>query len=231
MSMKKQLISITCLFWFILAFTSVFSQSGSSHFLKNDEYELVIYFADGSVETAISEIYEDEKTDDIFFFSDCKRIYPSDTKGLYVRNSNGETFKGIAKGNNWFFENSKGGKLSTFRTRPDAYNKANFKTIYFRSSKDTSTYLTYSKKLALELVSDNPEALSLMKKHFNTKTSQTVLYIAGGTIIVATGFYLPFAAIAGLGFIPGSGATLGGFFLNTPIKNHFYESLDVYNSK
>jgi hypothetical protein len=58
-----------------------------------------------------------------------------------------------------------------------------------------------------------------------------VLYIAGGTIIVATGFYLPFAAIAGLGFIPGSGATLGGFFLNTPIKNHFYESLDVYNSK
>lgn len=219
---KKSTVSI--LFIFINLFSLIaFSQTNTTTKLQKDEFEFKILYNNDSSETVISEMYDDENTGKPFLFSDCKRIYPEDTKGLVVKNSDGQTFNAIAFGGVWYFENTVGDNLSTYRTRPDLFNKGQFKSIYFRKSNDPTKFIAFSKKNALEAVQDNPKALRKMKGAIFLKDFSTGLIVSGGVLLVPALFVGVFALP--IGFT----VSLAGVIIRPTSTNTFYKSLKAYN--
>ena len=219
---KKFKLSIAFIFLNLLSLSS-FSQSKSEAKLQKDEFEFKILYTNDSSETAVSEMYDDEVTGKPFLFSDCKRIYPEDTKSLIVKNSEGQTFNAITFGGIWYFENTVGDKLSTYRTRPDLFNKGQFKSIYFRKSNDPSKFIAFSKKNALESVQDNPKALKKMKSAIFLKDFSTGLIVSGGVLLVPALFVGAFALPVGFA------VSLAGVIIRPTSTNNFYKSLKAYN--
>ncbi|MBY0425174.1 MAG: hypothetical protein K2Q22_06025 [Cytophagales bacterium] len=201
--------------------------------LKKDEFEITIYYTNDSVETTVSEVYDDENTGKPFLFSDCKRVYPQETKGLLVKNSDGQTYRALTKEEFWLFENSTGSKISTYRTRPDLYNKGQFKSIYFRSIIDTNEYIPYSRKNVLKLLEDNPKARKEMKLAMFFKTMPTVMLIVGGGLMISgfaiPGTVIPAAISIGALGLGGFQLSLGSVFVPSISSAVFYKSLNTYN--
>jgi hypothetical protein len=202
---------------------------------KQDEFEVIITYLDGSTETLRSEFYSDEVTGKPFIFkNNCERIYADQTKTIVIKNYKNDVQKGISYDNSWYFEveGLTGPKINVYNDRPYKQSVNNY---YFR--KGEGEFIKYSNDAIKTLFVDNAEANSFAKKHLRAKTSQKIL-LYSGIIIAVPGFLASFTIPAVGAVLPAIPVAIGGiaisstsFAYNNKITRNLYKAVMVYNQQ
>jgi hypothetical protein len=117
---SRTIISLIILF---ITNLSVFAQEPSNTEVrdKQDEFEILITYTEGTTETLRSEFYSDEVTGKPFIFkNNCERIYADQTKSIIIKNYKNDVQKGISFENTWYFEveGLTGPKINVYNDRP-----------------------------------------------------------------------------------------------------------------
>jgi len=236
LNFKKSRTIISLIILFIINL-SAFAQEPSNTEVKDkqDEFEILITYTEGTTETLRSEFYSDEVTGKPFIFkNNCERIYADQTKNIVIKNYKNEVQKGISSENTWYFEveGLTGPKINVYNDRPYKQQVNNY---YFR--KGEGEFVKYSNAAIKTMFTDNPEANKFAKKHLHAKGWQKV-FLYTGLIVAVPGFFVSFTVPAVAAVLPAIPVAIGGiaissssFAFNNKISTNLNKAVMVYNQQ